>query len=74
MRNAHEHPEPFLVFCSVMNHGLGFVPVTFTLFPEREVNKFCAGIFKQSMGARNHVGIGLSYRPARLQRLKELMP
>ncbi len=25
-----------------------------------------AGIFKQSMGARNRVGIGLSYRPARL--------
>ncbi len=29
---------------------------------------FCinAGIFKQSIGARNRVGIGLSYRPARL--------
>jgi hypothetical protein len=25
-----------------------------------------AGIFKQSMGARNRVGIGLSYRPARI--------
>jgi hypothetical protein len=25
-----------------------------------------AGIFEQSMGARNRVGIGLSYRPARL--------
>ncbi len=25
-----------------------------------------AGIFKQSLGARNRVGIGLSYRPARL--------
>ncbi len=25
-----------------------------------------AGIFKQSMGARNRVGIGLLYRPARL--------
>jgi hypothetical protein len=23
----------------------------------------CAGIFRQSMGARNRVGIGLSYRP-----------
>jgi hypothetical protein len=30
-----------------------------------------AGIFKQSMGARNRVGIGLSYRPARLHRLWE---
>jgi hypothetical protein len=33
-----------------------------------------AGIFKQSMGARNQIGIGLSYRPARLHRLTELMP
>jgi hypothetical protein len=31
-------------------------------------------IFKHSMGARNRVGIGLSYRPARLHRLAELMP
>jgi hypothetical protein len=30
-----------------------------------------AGIFKQSMGDRNAVGIGLSYRPARLHRLAE---
>jgi hypothetical protein len=34
----------------------------------------CAGIFKQSMGARNRVGIGLSYRPARLHTLAELIP
>ncbi len=33
-----------------------------------------AGIFKQSMGARNQVGIGLSYRPARLHRLVEFIP
>ncbi len=26
----------------------------------------CAGIFKQSMGARNRIGTGWSYRPARL--------
>ncbi len=35
---------------------------------------FIAGIFKQSMGARNRVGIGLSYRPARLHSLAELVP
>ncbi len=29
------------------------------------------GIFKQSMGARNRVGTGLSYRPARLHSLAE---
>jgi hypothetical protein len=34
----------------------------------------CAGISKQSMGARNRVGIGLSYWPARLHRLAELIP
>jgi hypothetical protein len=34
----------------------------------------CAGIFEQSMGARNREGIGLSYRrPARLHRLAELI-
>ncbi len=33
-----------------------------------------AGIFKQSMGARNRVGIGLSYRPAGLHRLAEFIP
>jgi hypothetical protein len=33
-----------------------------------------AGILKQSMGTRNLVGIGLSYRPARLHRLAEFIP
>jgi hypothetical protein len=33
-----------------------------------------AGIFKQSMGARNRVGIGLLYQPARLHRLAEMIP
>jgi hypothetical protein len=32
----------------------------------------CAGILKQSVGARNQVGIGLSYRPARLHSLADL--
>jgi hypothetical protein len=32
----------------------------------------CAGIFKQSMGARNQVGIGLSHRPARARICKHL--
>jgi hypothetical protein len=34
----------------------------------------CAEIFKQSMGARNRVGIGLPCRPARLHSLAELVP
>jgi hypothetical protein len=33
-----------------------------------------AGILKQSMGARNRVGIGLSHRPARQHRLAEFIP
>ncbi len=33
-----------------------------------------AGIFEYSMGAGNRVGIGCSYRPARLHRLAELIP
>ncbi len=33
-----------------------------------------AGIFKQSMGARNQLGIGFLYRPARLHSLAELIP
>ncbi len=33
-----------------------------------------AGIFEQSMGARNRVGLGMSYRPARLHSLAELVP
>ncbi len=36
-----------------------------------ECVKRCAGIFKQSMEAGNRVGIGLSYRPARLNSLAE---
>ncbi len=33
-----------------------------------------AGILEQSMGARNRVGIGLSYRPARPHRLADSIP
>ncbi len=33
-----------------------------------------AGLFKQSIGAKNRIGIELSYRPARLHRLAELIP
>jgi hypothetical protein len=35
---------------------------------------FCTGILNKSTGARNLVGVGLSYRPARLHRLAELIP
>jgi hypothetical protein len=35
------------------------------------LSEYSAGILKQSMGARNRVGIGFSYWPARLYRLAE---
>jgi hypothetical protein len=38
------------------------------------LSEYSAGILKQSMGARNRVGIGLSYWPARLHRLAESIP
>jgi hypothetical protein len=38
------------------------------------VNNIRAGIFKQSMGARNREGMGLLYRPAWLHRLAEFIP
>jgi hypothetical protein len=34
----------------------------------------CAGILEQSMGARNRIGKGLSYPPARLERPAESVP
>jgi hypothetical protein len=34
----------------------------------------CARILEQSMWVRNRVGIGLSFRPARLHRLAESIP
>ncbi len=46
-----------LFFCFFLGGG-GLVYVFCTV-------QYCAGIFEQSMWARNRVGIGLSYRPAR---------
>ncbi len=42
--------------------------------PRRGHQVTSAGILEQSMGARNRVGIGLSYRPSRLHRLVESVP
>jgi hypothetical protein len=60
-----------LQFCS---HYLRQQCVLFILAFKSFFGMHCAGIFKQSMGARNRVGIVLSYRPARLHRLAELIP
>ncbi len=54
--------------CSVgMNVGINF-----TLYTRYTQTR--AGICKQSMGARNRRGRGLSYPPARLQSLAEFIP
>ena len=42
--------------------------------PKQQQPQPCAGIFKQSMVARNRVVISLSYRPARRHSLAELVP
>ncbi len=51
--------------------GRCFTPPAFFL---QEAYVHRAGIFKQSMGARNQVGIELLYGPARLHRLAEFIP
>jgi hypothetical protein len=43
-------------------------------FQHQGQSGYCSGIFNQSMGARNQEGIGLSYWPARLHGLAELVP
>ncbi len=49
-------------------------PVHSNTFSNIHRSAYRAGIFKQSMGARSQVVLGLSYRPARLHRLAESMP
>jgi hypothetical protein len=45
------------------------------VIPCEEMNKATsAGILEQSKGARNRLGVGLSYLPARLNRLAESIP
>ncbi len=61
------------------NRHFRFNPSTYlmrhsTIFNLVNLSQYRAGIFKKSMGARHRVRIGLSYRPARLHRLAELMP
>ncbi len=50
------------------------IPALYCTLSLCQSREYRAGIFKQSMGARNRVGIGLSYRPAWLHRLAEFIP
>ncbi len=52
---------------------IGLLQRSCTLETGKE-REYRAGIFRQSMRARNRVGIGLSYRTARLHRLVEFIP
>ncbi len=62
-----------LINCPIPNFFCGNITlfscpvIFFSLFPSD-------GILEQSMGASNRVGIGLSYRTARLHRLAKLIP
>jgi hypothetical protein len=66
--------------CSLDIHLAMGIPFTTTNTSSMDVQSVSistasrAGIFKKSMGARHREGIGLSYRPAILHRMAELMP
>jgi hypothetical protein len=54
--------------CSSINHS---ILSAYRCLPAVRIR---AGIFNKSLGARHRVGIGFSYRPARLHRLAEFIP
>ncbi len=56
------------------HHWLNTVRLPTQVLIHAYSSQYCAGILKQSMGARNRVGIGFSYRPARLHSLAESVP
>ena len=65
------YPE---VFARKLHGGLFLTSQSMPSVHGRSPEVYRAGIFTQSMWARNRVGIGLSYRPAGLHRLAELIP
>jgi hypothetical protein len=67
--NEHrEMPPPMDSWILKVDFKEGWVrgPATLPVFTWGKSHEYCAGIFKQSMGARNRVGIEFSYRPARI--------
>jgi hypothetical protein len=74
--------RPFMIFESCLNSILNQSQNFLTSkelknrFQGTSSARLCilSWVFKKSMGARHRVGIGLSYRPAMLHRLAELMP
>ncbi len=81
-----QNPRFLFAFQKRWTKGLGLIYVSnnktseiiglvwWTFLSEFKIpRQVCAGNFKHSMGAMNRVGIGLSYRPARLHSLMELV-
>jgi hypothetical protein len=60
-----------ILLIKTMRLCTAFHESSLSMFPTVR-NYYSAGIFKQSMGTRNRVGIGLSYRPARARICKLL--
>jgi hypothetical protein len=69
-----EHPDVGAGSHKVQRGWVVLVPLQGLFGLQLLLNNNRAGILKQSMGARNRVGIVLSYRPARLHRLAEFIP
>ncbi len=62
----------FAFFKKLVNEK--YYPFSSSIAYQVQIFTCCAGVLKQSVGARNRIGTGLSYRPARLHRLAELIP
>ncbi len=62
-----------IYFAKNVGVPMKFLQLSCTVYKEIAAGHcfICAGIFKQSIGARNRVEIELSYRPARLHSLPE---
>ncbi len=68
---GHFRPESM---CYLLLYPEGNLLRKFGSIPDPTDGEYWAWIFKESMGARNRGGIGLSYRLARLHRLVEFIP
>ncbi len=74
-------PPKYIQYCKCIPYLHGYVVFKWNILGSvvkygdvEGVAALCAGILEQSIWARNRVGIGLSYRSARLHRLAESIP
>jgi hypothetical protein len=69
--------EDWLIILAIKYYSINQTELQRDIFHEKSKDPnfaFCAGTLEQSKGASYPVGIGLSYRPARLHRLAESIP